>query len=101
MSKATLRLPRVPRPELDGAAILNALPHPVVVVDAVGTVAHVNLAAEDFFDCSAHHLCGHALSDHLAADSPLFAVIDQARSTGGSVSEDGVTLDNPRLGGSH
>ena len=33
MAKATLRLPRLMRPELDGSAILNALPHPVVVVD--------------------------------------------------------------------
>src|SRR5271170_1820321 len=99
MAKATLRLPRLMRPELDGSAILNALPHPVVVVDAVGTVAQVNLAAEHFFECSAHHLCGHPLSEHLAHDSPLFAVIDQARAHGGSVSEDGVTLESPRIGG--
>ncbi len=85
--------------ELDGTAILNALPHPVVVVDPIGVVAQVNLAAQHFFECSAHHLCGHPLADHLASDSPLFGVIDQARASGGSVSEDGVTLESPRIGG--
>jgi two-component system nitrogen regulation sensor histidine kinase GlnL len=99
MAKATLRLPRFARSELDGGAVLNALPHPVVVVDAAGIVAQVNLAAQTFFDCSAHHLCGHPLADHLAPDSPLFAVVDQARANGGSISEDGVTLENPRIGG--
>src|SRR5258708_2223875 len=99
MAKATFRLPRIARPELDGSAVLNALPHPVVVVDAADIVAQVNLAAQTFFDCSAHHLCGHPLADHLAPDSPLFSVVDQARANGGSISEDGVTLDSPRIGG--
>ena len=99
MAKATLRLPRLARTELDGSAVLNALPHPVVVVDEGGIVAQVNLAAEHFFECSAHHLRGHALTEHLAPDSPLFAVVDQARASGGTVSEDGVTLESPRIGG--
>src|SRR5579863_10091963 len=99
MSNATLRLPRAARSLLDGSAVLNALPHPVVVVDAAGIVAQVNLAAELFFDCSAPNLCGHALTEHLAPDSPLFAVVDPPRASGGSVSEDGVTLESPRIGG--
>ncbi len=99
MTNATLRLPRIERTELDGSAVLNALPHPVVVVDAAGVVAQVNLAAQHFFECSANHLCGHPLSEHLAADSPLFAVVEQARASGGTVSEDGVTLESPRIGG--
>src|SRR5258706_3045953 len=99
MAKATLRLPRIARPELDGSAVLNAWPHRVGVVDAADIVAQVNLAAQTFFDCSAHHLCGHPLADHLAPDSPLFSVVDQARANGGSISEDGVTLDSPRIGG--
>src|SRR5258706_16281064 len=99
MAKATLRLPRIARPELDGSAVLNALPQPVVGVDAAAIVAQVNLAAQTFFDCSAHHLCGPPLADHLAPDSPLFSVVDQARANGGSISEDGVTLDSPRIGG--
>jgi two-component system nitrogen regulation sensor histidine kinase GlnL len=99
MAKATLRLPRLARTELDGGAILNALPHPVVVLDAAGIVAQLNLAAEHFFECSASHLRGHALSEHLAPDSPLFAVVEQARAGGGTVSEDGVTLESPRIGG--
>ncbi|MBV8168782.1 MAG: PAS domain-containing protein [Alphaproteobacteria bacterium] len=99
MAKPHLKWPDPLPVELDGSAVLNALPHPVVVVDPVGVVAQVNLAAQHFFECSAHHLCGHPLADHLAADSPLFGVIDQARASGGSVSEDGVTLESPRIGG--
>src|SRR5689334_21898151 len=99
MAKPHLKWPAPAPVLLDGTAVLNALPHPVVVVDPVDVVAQVNLAAQHFFECSAHHLCGHPLADHLAPDSPLFGVIEQARVSGGSVSEDGVTLDSPRIGG--
>jgi two-component system, NtrC family, nitrogen regulation sensor histidine kinase GlnL len=83
---------------IDPTAVLNALPHPVIVVAGNGIVVEGNLAAEHFFACSIGNLLGHPLTDHLPSDSPLFSLIDQVRDAGGSVAEYGMTLDNPRIG---
>jgi two-component system nitrogen regulation sensor histidine kinase GlnL len=82
----------------DVAAILGALPNAVLVVGEGDIIRYVNHAAEQFFDSSAMHLDGMRLSDLLSADSPLFALLQQVRQTGTSVSEEGVTLESPRIG---
>ncbi|MGO8914420.1 MAG: two-component system sensor histidine kinase NtrB [Stellaceae bacterium] len=83
---------------VDATAVLAALPDPVLVVDATGTLIYVNAAAEQFFDTSAATLLGTKLSEMLPADSPVFALIDNVRASGHSVSEYGVSLETPRLG---
>jgi two-component system, NtrC family, nitrogen regulation sensor histidine kinase GlnL len=83
---------------LDAAAVLAALPDPVLVVDADGTLLYANASAEQFFDTSAATLLGADLRVLLPADSPVFALIDSVRASGHSVSEYGVTLETPRLG---
>ncbi|MGH7089120.1 MAG: two-component system sensor histidine kinase NtrB, partial [Stellaceae bacterium] len=80
------------------AAILAALPDPVLVVDAGNRMRYANAAAEQFFETSAANLAATALGDLLPLDSPLFALIEQVRRSGHSVSEFGVTLETPRLG---
>ena len=87
-----------PLPTPDAASVLNALPHPVMVVDRAGLLRSVNLEAEEFFGASASHLLGRPLSELVPGDSPLFALVEQARATGGSVSEYGVTVETPRIG---
>ncbi len=87
-----------PLPAPDAASVLNALPHPVLVVDRAGLIRSVNLEAEEFFGASASHLLGRPLSELVPGDSPLFALVEQARATGGSVSEYGVTVETPRIG---
>lgn len=82
----------------DARTILNALPMAVVVVDADGTLVHVNDAGEQFFHGSAAHLRGQRLQDIIPKDSPLFSVIDQARTDGNAVFEYGLNLNSPRLG---
>lgn len=82
----------------DSSAMLNALPYPLLVVGGDGKIVEVNLAAENFFENSASHLRGTFLRDHLPADNPIFILIDQARTGGGSVSEEGITLAGPRFG---
>ncbi len=83
----------------DGAeAVLNALPEPVLVIDADGTIRYLNPAAEQFFQSSSAALAGRRLDAVLPADSPVLGLIAQARRSGHSVSEYGITLETPRIG---
>ncbi len=83
---------------LDAAAVLAALPDPVLVVDADGNLIYANAAAEQFFDTSAATLLGAEFRMLLPPDSPVFALIDSVRASGHSVSEYGVAVETPRLG---
>ncbi|MCC7167479.1 MAG: PAS domain-containing protein [Rhodospirillales bacterium] len=96
MRTATKTQPTEPSP--DALQVLNALPLAVITIDGSGQIRAMNSAAEQFFESSLAHLEGTALSELLPIDSPLFALIDQARVEGGSVSEFGVTLDSLRTG---
>jgi two-component system nitrogen regulation sensor histidine kinase GlnL len=86
------------RAEPDALAVLGALPDAVVLIDGADFVRYVNQAAEQFFDSSAAHICGEPLSNLLPADSAMFALIQQVRQSGTSVSEEGLSLDGPRIG---
>ncbi|MCQ8782608.1 two-component system sensor histidine kinase NtrB [Mangrovibrevibacter kandeliae] len=79
-------------------AILNALPHPVVVVDEQGAFVFANSDAEQFFSAGASHLVKRKLSDFIPTDSPLFALIDQVRESQARISEYRVDVSSPRLG---
>ncbi len=99
----TLKLVRKPGGSAGGydgrfETVLNALADPVLVLDAEGGIEYVNLAAEQFFDASQTWLCERALSDLIPGDSPVFAMIEQVRAAGSSLSEYGVTLETPRIG---
>jgi two-component system, NtrC family, nitrogen regulation sensor histidine kinase GlnL len=80
------------------AAILNALPHPVLTVDGEGGIASVNQAAEDFFQNSAAVLIGQELSRFVPFASPLFALVEQVRTRGAAVTEYRVDISSPRIG---
>ncbi len=108
MGRRAARIAGLPRPASDRApadqapvdpgAVLAALPEPVFVVDADGTFRFLNSAAEQFFAGGQAALTGRRLTDLLQADSPLVALIDQARFAGSSISEYGVTVESPRIG---
>ena len=83
---------------IDAATLLNALPNPLLLIDADNHIAEVNLAAENFFEASASHLRRTTLREHMPADSTLISLVDQVRRKGGSVSEEGITLAGPRFG---
>ncbi len=82
----------------DCRAILGGLPNVVVAVDRDGQITYLNDAGEQFFCGSASHLTGQKLMELIPADSPLFALISQARSGGHPVAEYHVTLSSPRVG---
>jgi two-component system nitrogen regulation sensor histidine kinase GlnL len=86
---------------LPGAAeaVLNSLPHPVIVIGHDGKIADANVAAESFFEVSVSLLRRNAMRDLVPFGSPLLALIDQVRSRGAAVNEYKVDLSSPRLSG--
>jgi len=77
-------------------AVLDALPHPVIMVAADGRVANANAAAESFFEASLPLLRRHMLGELVPFGSPLLALVDQVRVRGAAVSEYKVDLGTPR-----
>ena len=80
------------------SAILDVLADPVILVEATGTVAYANAAAETFFASSAAILRRQRLDSILPPDSPVFMLLAQARASNSSVAQEGVTLQTPRIG---
>src|SRR5438034_7722401 len=79
-------------------AILATLPDPVAVLDRSDRIVWVNPAAEQFFGVGAAALSGSALAAHVTGDSPLMALVAQAREQGSSLADHGVDLAGPRIG---
>jgi two-component system nitrogen regulation sensor histidine kinase GlnL len=81
----------------DSAAMLSALPVPVVLLDADNRFRHVNHAAEQFIGISAAGLAQLRLSDLVPQDNPLFLLIEQVRATEATIADHDLTLESPRL----
>jgi two-component system, NtrC family, nitrogen regulation sensor histidine kinase GlnL len=79
------------------AALLAALPDPVIAVDRAGIVRFVNPAAEQFFGISAAALNGSPIADCVLPDSPLFGLVEAVRRTEGSIAEYDVAVAGPRF----
>jgi two-component system, NtrC family, nitrogen regulation sensor histidine kinase GlnL len=77
-------------------AVLNALPHPVIVIGADGKIVEANVAAESFFEASMPMLRRYALRDLVPFGSPLLSLIEQVRTRGAAVNEYRVDLGTPR-----
>jgi two-component system nitrogen regulation sensor histidine kinase GlnL len=76
--------------------VLDALPHPVVLVGADGKIANANAAAESFFEASMPVLRRHLLRDLVPFGSPVLALVEQVRLRGSAVNEYKVDLGTPR-----
>src|SRR5947207_7045154 len=87
-----------PASGLPGSAdvVLNALPHPVLMIAPDGNIADANAAAEDFFEISLPMLRRHALRDLVPFGSPLLSLIEQVRGRAAPVNEYRVDLGTPR-----
>jgi two-component system, NtrC family, nitrogen regulation sensor histidine kinase GlnL len=81
------------------ASLLNALPHPVLLVDGEGEIVEANVAAETFFHASTNVLRRHPLSYFVPFGSPLLALVEQVRERVAPVSEYRVDVGTPRNGG--
>src|SRR5215213_5593012 len=83
-------------PSVTADAVLNALPHPVIMVSADGKIADANVAAEAFFEVSVSLLRRHLLRDLVPFGSPLLTLVDQVRASAAAVNEYKVDLGTPR-----
>ncbi|HEX3536252.1 MAG TPA: ATP-binding protein [Stellaceae bacterium] len=81
----------------DPAALLAALPDPVLALDRDGVVRWVNPAAEQFLGTGASALCGHPLAEFILPQNPLFILIESVWRGGGSIAEYDVLIEGPRL----
>src|SRR5579862_2658806 len=79
-----------------GDAMLNALPHPVLMISSDGKIADANVAAEQFFEASIPLLRRHMIRDLVPFGSPLLTLIEQVRQRGSAVNEYKVDLTTPR-----
>ena len=77
--------------------LLNALPHPLLLIGAGLRIEYVNAAAEDFFQMSAAILRRRQLTDVVAFGSPLIALVEQVQRNETHVNEYGVDLGSFRF----
>jgi two-component system nitrogen regulation sensor histidine kinase GlnL len=84
--------------DLDGSAILNALPDPVLVVDSDDRILYANNAAEQLFRASSTYMRERTLSDLIPHDSPVLLLVERVRRGESSMSQHGVRLETPRTG---
>ena len=82
-------------------AVLDALPHPVLLIDEAGGVLEANTAAQNFFQASTSVMRRHPLAYFVPFGSPLLSLIEQVRERAAPVNEYRVDVGTPRNGGEH
>jgi two-component system nitrogen regulation sensor histidine kinase GlnL len=80
-------------------ALLDALPHPVLLIGSDGGIVEANTAAETFFQASTNVLRRHPLAYFVPFGSPLLSLVDQVRERAATVNEYRVDIGTPRNGG--
>ena len=69
--KASAPAPEAPLPK----AVVDALPNPLIVLDADERICLANVAAEDYFQASSNVLLRHRLGDLVPFSSPVFVTV--------------------------
>jgi two-component system, NtrC family, nitrogen regulation sensor histidine kinase GlnL len=93
--KQNARLPV--EPPIQTEALLDVLPHPLLVIGHALHIEYANTATEDFFQMSAGALCRRVLTDVVAFGSPLIALVEQVQRNDTTVNEYGVDLGSFRF----
>ena len=83
---------------LDALQLLNALPQPLLAIDACGVVREVNTAAEHFFDSGRSALLRAKLVDILPFGSPVIGLVADAIATQATVNGYRLDVSTPRTG---
>ncbi|WP_108661534.1 two-component system sensor histidine kinase NtrB [Acuticoccus kandeliae] len=87
-----------PMRRVTSSAILNALPHAVVVLNGEDDIIAANDAAQGFFGASLSHLRKRPLSAFVPFGSPLLTLPSKVRQEEAGMVEYRVDLSSPRLG---
>ena len=80
---------------LNFEALVQSLPHALIVVDGENRIVFANLAAEEFFGVSELMLKKRALHSVLAFAHPLTGLADQVRQTRQTMNEYELELSMP------
>ncbi len=83
---------------IPGQAILDSLPHPVLVVGGDNKIIAANSGAENFFHASLSVMKRREVSWFVPFGSPVLALIAQVRDSGGRVNEYKLDIGSPRIG---
>lgn len=87
------------QPALNSALlILNAIRHPIILVDSESRIVFANADAEDFFRSSASMLSRDPIERFVPFGSPLITLINQVRERRAPFNEYRVDISSPRLG---
>lgn len=76
--------------------VFEALPNPVLCLNARDEIVEANPAAERFFGLSRALLMRKMLADIVPKGSPVTALVQQVRERGGGITEHGVEVGFPR-----
>ncbi len=79
-------------------SILNAFPHPVLVLDGDDGINYANPGAEQFFATGVSQLRRGRLADLVPFGSPILSLVQEVRQNAAIISEYGIDLGTPRLG---
>lgn len=82
----------------DMGLLIDALPNPLLVLDAEDHIHLANSAAEDFFQAGKTTLLRSRFSDLMPLASPALNAIAEARQSGGVVNEYAISAGTPRYG---
>ncbi len=85
-------------PSFSMETIINALPHPILLLNGDDGVIYANPGAEQFFATGAAQLCRGHLSDLLPFGSPAQSLVRETRQNAAVISEYGIDLGTPRIG---
>ena len=79
-------------------AVLSGLTYPVVALDGNDRIMLINPAGEEFFKAGRSTLLESPLSQYIAPDHPVFAMIRRVRTTRASISDQGIEFNSAKLG---
>ena len=79
-------------------AVLSGLTYPVVALDGDDRIMLINPAGEEFFKAGRSTLLESPLSQYIAPDHPVFAMIRRVRTTRASISDQGIEFNSAKLG---
>jgi two-component system nitrogen regulation sensor histidine kinase GlnL len=90
-----------PLPLSAWSVLLDAVPFALIVLDPGDHIVGANHAGEQLLGAGRTLLQGRPLSDYIAGDSPVFALIAEARNGSIAVAEPDLALSGPRLQAAH
>ena len=82
---------------MDNNQILNAVPHPIIVVNDENDITYANAAAELFYHSGLELLKKNKIDDLLPFGCPILSAIDQVREKSCSFNEYGINVATPKL----